>query len=1700
MTRQRVITELTQRATPASAAELAGALGVSVATVNRALTALLATKAVTFEQAGRARVWTAAAPTGASPYSTGGGGVRLEHRYVACLLSAFIAGESVAELGDSVDLDCIRLQASDISDVDDIVLEGRDGNGVTHRASVAARRSPSLTPKDVASVPLIRDYLRVVLQHWHEVEAGTWKLVLAVSSPAKAVSELAELTTLAASVPSGSHLRERFTQPGRTSSALRKRFDALVALTASAAADLAVPFGVGHDELTWRLLAHLRVRSLRLERGDHTDRTVAINALSRALRAQTPQVANSLFARLDELAGEWAAEGAVLTQGIIRRRLGEFPLTRLPRFEAAWDVLDRLEERYLDTARPFLRMGSQQLELPRDDERTKLREAMVSASSRASGLIVTGEPDIGKSALTRRAAEALRNEGMFIVMLSLRDLPADPLELEQALGNRSLESVLQASGTGQTRLLVVDGAESAQEGKGPILTALGVAAMKAGYGVVAVTRRDGAQRVEQALEEATVAAELDEAPATLQMHPLTQTEQTLITGAFPALGRLGLDPRSQWLLSRPGLLDALLRTGAVLEPGEVLCESDVFRVVWNRAIRKSEERHAGMASADDRERAALAVARRDLGLPSEAVVGYSASELRADGVLRTPDVIAFSAGDQFATDLYRDLAVCRLIILEQWAPLARADAPRWSVRAARLACQVALSTADVAAAWSSLTRTFGSLAGIHGPRWAELPYEALLALGDAERLLQQLWGVLVSDGEAIVTLLRVAESRYISSGIGDVFALRALVNVTLCQGHTVPLHGRVRGRSLPVVVRDVVLAWMRGAAIQQFEPDEVRRAVRDVVLSGDAAFHDSFAAEVLGLLGPDLDERASQWLRAAGDEDPHYLGTVVESAAVAISMARVDPMLLLDLAETYYIETPDSQEAFLHAHHLGEGIRDLKHGVGSAYYSGPFHQLLMHHLPETVAFINRMLDHAALVRTGGGLRTRRWSRGDADAPLALDFPGVGERTLVGDEQVWAWYRGTTVGSPPCTSALLAVERVIDELHLLHNVSADRIVRMLLSTCNNLAMAGLVMGFLVRHPESSGELLDPFLASPEVWEFETARLVREGGFHTRGTQGDHPSGSERRRLSLHEVVGGMVLDARADRDRLDALARLGNQLSAQARRNGHLGDHLAIIDSWAAEFRVENYGFVREGEQYFVQFRRPAQLEAALADGNAHIAVMSELYGLQHRYATFNERPELWPLDTLSVDLAAAQRIDDATQSPDAEVWPSTTSVAAAAVRAHALGLVPIAGENLAWAIEKVIRASGSVRADGLSYEDSIFPMGDDRAAAVAVPLLWMPAFVGTTVETVRAAQALHAASSSYFSEVRACFALGAQPVWTEPCAGSTDEQGCSRHGPIWKAALSGLADSLIGDLDEQTWVRKSTPLPAPYHDTLPTAAADALIPGRLRPVLACMVDARSAPCLSKPTADLWEPLWDAHRGAVLHHWEQGWDHLEIDREGPIARRYLRLAVEGDVAPLRQLVVKAAQNATALHILFESLATVFTYDAELRQNMNPLWPMAMRCALDVIGDGEGLRTGRGSWFGYAAAALIPVPTMRALWGDEEETLRIARSTWLDPRSLGELGDRWLKLSKQEPHAVEAVLELSLTSAPAWATTIALDWIEKLMDDRPDLLANRLSSLGRWRAYVWNGPSSPEGRRRVLRIIDALASSGDREAVQLQKLEE
>ena len=555
------------------------------------------------------------------------------------------------------------------------------------------------------------------------------------------------------------------------------------------------------------------------------------------------------------------------TESLLRRDLAGTPLARSQSHPQAWAVLDRLAVRLRDRTGFRLTDPTAELELERPDALDALTSDMTAAATGPAALVVVGEPDVGKSALTLRGIERLRAGGAAVTSLSLRDLPATTLELEAALG-APLNDVLAGTATGSGRLLVLDGAESVLEGREPLLIDVATAASRAGVGLVAVTRRDGGRAVAEALRRAGSAVGSQTTPKEHDVPGLTEGETERLAATFSSLARLAHEPRAAWLLARPGLVDLLLRAGAArdLPPGSV-SEAEVFAAIWGQLVRLGEARAPGSPSPDARDRALTSLARQlllpdDPGDPPAAEVLPS---LRSDGLLLPPGpTSAWDASDQFGSDLLRDLAVARLLITQGWDALDRADAPRWALRAVRLACQAKLTEAgaDSESIRAPLQGTFEDLAGRHGSRWAEVPLEAMLTLASAQDVLVRAWPALqADDASALRTLLRLALQRYSEAGFGNPIVLAPLVELTYCGDDDLGQHDEHSRTNVGEQIRELVLTWLRGLVRAQTGPLLLRQHVRDRVLATDPSFYDSFAVEALAMLGPDLDAGAESFLR-----------------------------------------------------------------------------------------------------------------------------------------------------------------------------------------------------------------------------------------------------------------------------------------------------------------------------------------------------------------------------------------------------------------------------------------------------------------------------------------------------------------------------------------------------------------------------------------------------------------------------------------------------------------------------------------------------------------------------------------------------------------------------------------------------------------------------------------------------------------------
>ena len=311
------------------------------------------------------------------------------------------------------------------------------------------------------------------------------------------------------------------------------------------------------------------------------------------------------------------------------------------------------------------------------------------------------------------------------------------------------------------------------------------------------------------------------------------------------------------------------------------------------------------------------------------------------------------------------------------------------------------------------------------------------------------------------------------------------------------------------------------------------------ILRWPREIRDETVLELLALLGLDLGEEGEAILRRVARDAPSWLAPAVEALFTGPALACYRRGLLAQLTEAYYLDDEADRSG-----RYDDGIR--RHRAGGAplfqlvsWRRGPFMALFQTDFPGGVAVLNRLLNHAALIRVRS-LRVRSLAgldlayldrmglpleNGAADAYVTdLEITGARRRYL-GDGHVWVWYRGTGDGPHPCLGALQALERVCDQA-IERDTPIKTVVSILLDGCENLAMVGLAVRLLVRHLEKADQLLDPYLTEPLIWRHEFTRVVNEMSGHAADSEG--LVAPERRNWSLREAAAFMVMGADEER--------------------------------------------------------------------------------------------------------------------------------------------------------------------------------------------------------------------------------------------------------------------------------------------------------------------------------------------------------------------------------------------------------------------------------------------------------------------------------------------------------------------------------------------------------------------------------------------
>lgn len=1689
-----------------------------------------------------------------SPYATGGGGIRFEHRVGALCLARLLTGTVMSELGERTPTR-VAFQQAATSAVDDLVLETDAGNGARGiRLAIACRRRPQFTRGNTQTMELFVSLVRADLAADSSAEVED-RIAIAVSGHQGGAREVAELAGLARNQRNAAAYFSLVNESGQYAAAFGSRLSHLKDLVGNALASIDAPDAGSIEHHSWSLLRRLYVLSPELEPADDGDWADLANILKPWSVDNTAASAIALRNELEALAGEFAQTAAAVDANALRRRLHASIDPTAHRFSAGWTrLLDLDREARAAVPRALIGSGAHaELTL----ERTEMRTQLAAALQRVDGdLIVRGESGVGKSAAVLDAVErSVLGDDCQALAVNLRDLPDTPLELTAAL-SESLEELL-AGLTAPKRLLIVDAAEASAENKREVFAHILRSARISGVTVVAVAASEGAAVAVELMKAG--GAEVRE----YVVQPLSDDEISVAVRHFPELQRLADDPKGRELLRRPIVIELLARAG---DPGVPLSDAEALEHVWKQLVRNGERRDAGLPDA--REQAMLSLAAHALTEgPADSLLASldpaALAGLRHGALLRSSGQLPWEQVPAFAHDLLRAYAVARQLLVTR-APayeLRKVNAPRWALPAARLACELLLSSPDTAedplrGRFGRLQAAFGELAAAgHGERWADVPTEAMLSIAHPLPVLQDAWNDLQeNEARGVRRLFRVLQLRHKREGVLDTIVAEPVITQLLSGGMPsgsgeeaaglirdwLTAHalrrtpsGQPTRLALVQVITDRCAENERELDRQQVEalaeevartPEEVaadeERQRKSAALSSISAgsrrrrrqrvgrrpyeWIDESSIAHLALLGPDLGPKGEAILRRIAEDEPYSLAPAVETTFAGQALADFDSTLLMDLVEAYYLEADaEDVDGFGYGGFQDDGIRHhTGGGFGTplaAYYRGPFLAMFRADYPRGVACLNRMLNHAARHRARILSNLRHTPAPDeAEDRYEHELSIAGEpRAYIGDGHVWLWYRGTGVGPYPCLSALQALEVVSDEILRL-GVPVTRLVSVLLDGAESLAMPGLALGILVRHLETAGDALDPFIVEPLIWQLEFSRSVGDlsGGL---AAQVPGLDGLDRRSWSLREAC--MMLTLRAEGERVEQLRELGERLVATARVQ--VGDdtspaarqHLAAVQNWAATLDRTAYQVEERDGQLLIQQATNPEVEAVLGETNADLRRGSEAVGLTVRHAHLRDsggRARDMSSQALAADLATAR--DLLADPPKTALGASPDGPVAAAASALELHFdrgVAVTDTDLQWSAKVLVDVATYIdEHPSDAFDDSFFSQGADRSAGRALPYLLLPSAQGLrrslgidSVDGVERLIALNGAAAwGASNEARLAYARGLDVVWSAAC--STDLQGRCHHEVAIDVVEGSCRDCVLGPWDNDLQQRTIAQLDPPMVSSLAAIDGDRIIVRRLSAAIRAYGSAAiSGACCRQHAQEALDILLAAHRRGMLAH-EHGYHHSDSDSL-IAARAALWQATDGRDRPLFDHVEAYLGDSRMLAEALRAINAAAEEQPEAAAEARRLWPSLMDLVLDVGADSPGVFTDR-HWGDYALAELVPNPAYA--WGYLTLELAGEPERWRDLLAWSSQVDRWLSVAAGNRKSIDALVIAVRELELADQVDTGLKWIEQIVQGGGNECVSTFT-LPEWLHERRADLTTPEQEARWQRAVDLLVVSGD-----------
>ncbi|GAA4762983.1 ATP-binding protein [Citricoccus nitrophenolicus] len=1637
-----------------------------------------------------------------SPYAGGGGGSTLGHRVATSYLADMLLGAARPETGE-LPVVKVAFQTNPTDPVDDLRVEA-ERNGDRAVVHVAVRRAPKFIKSDSKTAKLIGTLLDQVDTFEDDDRAY---VAVALAGMTNTHREVQRLASLARDNSTEAEFHAQVHEPERHGG-YANRYAHITGLVKNARPD---PTGDDLRSLVWSLLKRLWVLDFRVESDDETDWVEIGNRLNPLARAGKSgfDVRNDLHSAQ---ATQFDQKGTAVDRSVLRRKIHSVLDSNAGRSQAAWERLLQEQNSAMVAVRHEL---AEAVELPRTKLLAEAQAELVIAGAAGGSLVLTGESGTGKSSLTLSAARSLAatNRDFQYVVLNLRRTRDSVTALSVDLGMPLTDVLSEMSAP--SRVLVVDAADAAVEGRGPLLRELAAAAHAAEVGLVLVAANTAAE------DAAGTLVGIYPAPRRFEVPGLDDSELRVVGKKVPAIAGTLRNLPVKSLYRRMAVVDLLARTGTTVTTP--LDDWGCLELIWRDLIGSTVHGSSATARTD----ALLAMSEAELDLP-EAERSYPRPDPAALDALRADLLVApenlRKAEPEFAHDEIRRFATAvRLVRADSVTGTLSASGPkRWAMSAAKLACEGELAGAvDPNEQLAALVAQFDGLGDESTVRWKDVPLEAALEMPNAYALLRHMLDASAAHShDVLMTFVRVVSLHHRHDNMVDVPRGEPVVRLLIeevdelwrndnevfrlvCEWlNSALVVGLPAGNPTRTALRDLLLDHWRTHHLPTAPADTSMRSDEEVVFNvfdgytkkrvRQGALSWQITQEryiqLLALLGPDINDEVRACLSEVAADSPSSLQPAVDLDWSAWGLGAYDPKFLLQLTEAYYIDNRGS------GGRRWDGIRDheprafqrLNHHEYGSFW------VLIRMCPhqDWVPVVNRMLNHAANIscraEDGSGFV-------DPGSKFTLAIDGT-EQTYVGDSNVWGWYRGNTSGPYPCMSALQAVERWVDRM-VASGVAIGDVTTALLNGCENLAMPALIVGATIRHISEDSKTLDRYLDEPLIWQFEQYRVTHESvGFLQTPDDGiTHP---ERRKWYLRDVVVFLVLNS--DAQRQAEFKELSAQLVANTAR---FEASTSTVRRWAAALDVDNVETEPIDGGVLVSLKEPEDIEQELAPVRADLTRGDLLIRLQNKYwIPARQQEKGWTPPTpveIADDLTLVKDLHD-----DPPVYAASDPnlalayIAAAAVRSAATGHPEAFGENASFAITSILAilrqaANGAIHdINALRFENDI---GTRGTAAAAVPHLVLPelaehlAMAGTTPGDVAAA----AATLGQFASTATCleFARGCGAVWVHRCSGDPCIHLTAYQ---WALDLARLCE--ISEFDEELQQFPQVAVTGDLMARVPEIRPDRLDTSRLSATIRALGRAASSSaCVAEVAQRDLEALLQAQARAMVTQELSEYAHL-IDHHGAqtmsAARALLhnRLRADGTDDLLLEYVKVLAPASHVFSAFLRDLAEVGAETQELADAAGGVWPTLFAHVLDQLDANRAVYDQSDSFQDYALSHLLPnhPGTAQSLHNE------FGRHpfTWVKTDELVSFIPRWLPYAAGRSSCLLELIRFLRQLPIEMQLSDGLAWLGELCLAQTDRQLASYAPMDEWLIEIKPEADARGAGSTWLNLVDRLVYAGNR----------